>query len=825
MLTLSLRGIRSHFGRLVLTGLAIVLSVGFIGGTFILFPTVEKMLDGFISQQVSGVDVVVRRQSLADVGPTGATPLTSTMVEDISALPEVTAVQPMVFSQVSVSDVSGHTIGNTEASNWASSPFKLASVASGTPPTRANEVVIDRGTAKSKGLHVGDSLTISLPGIAPAKYSLVGLAKFGEADSAGGLQVFLSPEAIRAVPGNTDAIHWILVAGKGSQTVLRASVRSVLPPGSEAITGADYLAEQREGFAGQVLVFKSIIGGFAAVSLLVGTFLIANTFSIVVAQRTREMALLRAIGALRRQVKRMVMLEALIVGLVCSLIGLGAGVLIAKGLIALLEGSTGMPKPPALVITPIVAIAGIAVGTGTTLAAAWFPIRRGTKVEPIAALRNDDIQVVVRPSRVRLLIGALMILGGVGLVASPMGASSFLSAVAGGALLLLGGVMVSPALVTAFLRLVRPVVGRGIVGELAIDGARRSPRRTASTAAALMIGLALVTGALGVVGSMKSSLAGSFSRQYAASKVVVSGSQFGDDVVRQLASVPSVTGITAESGSVMLVDGSTTDVTAVEQLGRPTLNLGVTNGATLSSLSTDEVLVFAGTAKKLQLSVGSVLDVTFRKTGAQRLKVVGLFTNNTGFGSYVVSVDTLRKHTNNPTAYYLSIGSSLSAPETSATVSSLLAGRGASVETLAKAVKRQNQQLDSFLIFITGLLVLSMVIALLGVVNTMALSVLERTKEIGMLRAIGMTRKQVKGVIRREAFAVSAFGAALGIAIGVPVSMSLVHGLGSQGVDRFAISTGTVALVGLVAMLAGVIAALLPARRASRLDVLHAISH
>jgi putative ABC transport system permease protein len=590
MLQLSLRSIRSHLGRFVLTGLAIAMSVGFLTGTLILFPTTAKMIDGLIGQSVGGVDVLIRRQQLDD-NSTGASEIELELAAQLRALPGVTAVQPMRYEASALSSMTGADVGNAEASTWADAPFNVGTIATGRQPGGPNEIVIDRGTAKSKSLQVGDTVKLSIAGSAPQEMELVGLATFGEVESLDGLSVFVTASAIETATKTAPSVDWLLVAGTGAEIALRDSVRSVLPTGLEAVAGDQYRDEQREGFAGAVGIFKGIVGGFAAVSFLVGTFLIANTFSIVVAQRAREVALLRAIGALRRQVKRMVLMEAIVVGAACSVVGLGVGVLMAKGLISLLRNSTGMPDPGPLVITPVSFAVGMIVGIGATVAAAWMPVRRGTNVEPIAALRNDDIQLAPKTSNVRTVVGGLLIAVAIGLVFAPAGDQRFIFGVAASLVGLIGVALVAPTLVITFFGLLRPVLGRGAVGELAIDGARRSPRRTASTAAALMIGLGLVTGALVLVNSMKTSLGGGFQRQVGAATFAVQGWNLSDDAVRTLRSVPGVTQVQTVAFGRWVHEGVAKDVTALSASGPSLFNLEVTKGVGLDQLGTGEVLI------------------------------------------------------------------------------------------------------------------------------------------------------------------------------------------------------------------------------------------
>jgi putative ABC transport system permease protein len=825
MLQLSLRGIRAHLGRFVLTGLAIAMSVGFLTGASILFPTTSKMIDGMIGQSVGGVNVVVRRQQLDASTTTGSSDIQQDLVAKVQSLSGVTAVQPMRYEGAAITLADGKQVDSIEASTWVEAPFDVGKIVEGRSPKSWNELVIDRGSATENNLKVGDKVELSVSASAPQTVTLVGVVTFGQAESVGGLSTFMTAEAMERITKTPPEITWLLVAGSATEPMLQRTIRSSLPAGLEAITGTDYKAEQRKGFAGQVTIFKSIIGGFAAVSFLVGAFLIANTFSIIVAQRTREVALLRAIGALRKQVRRMVLLEAIVVGAVCSALGLGVGIAMAKALIALLKSATGMPDPGVLVMSPSTFAIGMLVGVSATVAAAWMPVRRGTKVEPVAALRTDDVQIIPRSSRLRTIIGILMIIAGAVLGFAPSGNQRFALGSIGAIVGLVGMALVAPLLVIAFFSLLKPLFGKGAIGELAIDGAQRSPRRTASTAAAVMIGLSLVTGALIMVNSMKRSIGSTFERQVAAASLLGSGQSLGDDVVATIQATPGVDQLQTVAFGRMAHDGVVKDVTALSTSpSLPSLlDLDVTQGVGPDQLKLGEVLVFKDVFED-GVTVGSTIDVAFRSTGKQKLMVVGVFANNTTTSNYIISTATAQANVRQLT-YSRILVHGKDSVALLGELENKMKGRGLTFETIATATKRNNKELDGFLAFIMGLLAVSMVIALLGVVNTMALSVLERTRELGMLRAVGMTRRQVRQVIRREAVAVSAFGVILGLLVGLPIGVVLVRGLSNIGVNRAVIPVGQLALVAGVALAAGVIAAVLPARRAAKLDVLAAINH
>jgi putative ABC transport system permease protein len=809
------------------------MSVGFLVGTFIVVPTAQQMIDGSIDSSVQGVDVLVRPQSLKKTAKSGAIaePLSDAVAAQLGALPGVFGVQPVLEDFATLMTIGGKKVGNSTVRNWVREPFKTATLASGNSPSTAQDVVLDMATGKAQNLRIGDKVKLSLSGSPAQVFQISGFAKFGTADSnAGSIDAFVTIDSLRSLPGRSGAIDYLFVKGKAGADALKSVISSSLPNGNEAITGAEYKKEQRSSAGRVVDIFKGILQGFAAVSLLVGTFLIANTFSIIVAQRTREVALLRALGALRRQVKRMVLGEAVVVGLFCSLVGLAIGVGIAKLLIGLLRSTTQMPDLGGLVLPPSVFAIGIAVGVITTVASAWNPIRKGTKVEPVAALRNDDVQMVPKRSRIRTTLGVLMIAAS-GVVVAVLGSKlKFLPAVGVSVLFLLGVVLFAPSLVRGFLRILEPFVGRGAVGELAIDGAARTPRRTASTAGSIMIGLALVTGALTLVTSMKQSISGPFSRQYAKASFLVVGDSVNLrlETVEAVRNVPGVTAVLSKGIDEMIVDGNSRDVMALDPSGAPVFDLETTQGARLDQLGIDEVLVFTRTfdgLKKKGLGIGSTFKATFDKTGEQQLKIVGVFANNTSVRDYVVSTATYVKNVRKPYLYRLAVGASGDQVAVQKAVNAIVNEQGGRVGSLAAELKSINGQLDSLLKLIFGLLAISMVIALLGVVNTMALSVLERTREIGMLRAIGMTRRQVRSTIRREAAAVSLFGTALGVSVGLPIGVILVRSLSKSGIGELAIPTRQIVFVACVACLCGVLAAALPARRAAKLDVLTAIRH
>lgn len=853
MLTTTLRNITARKARLAMTGLAVVLGVAFMAGTLILTDTVRKTFDDLFADVYAGTDAVVRSTEVIDVpfGPEQRGPVPASVLEVVEDTPGVAAAEPAITFLAQLVTPDGEVVGGVNGPpsfgvNWSDVPgLGVFVIAEGNPPRGPDELVVDRGSAVDAGLAIGDEVTL-LTSQPPRTFTIVGTATFGELDSPAGATVSLvTLEVAAELFGIPDAYAEIGVIATDGTTpdALVQSLGARLPDGTEAITGAERTVENQESFASALGFFNTFLLVFAVIALVVGSFIIYNTFSIVLAQRTRELALLRAIGASRRQVLGSVMGEALVVGIVASVIGLGLGALAALGLRALL-GVVGLGLPStALVVTPGTVAVAVGVGTVITLLAAIFPALRASRIPPLAALRN--VATESKPPVVRVLVGALICgLGLLNLVGGLLGGGdAALAGVASGALLIFVGVAVLAPV------LVRPLVGAlgwplprlsAVAGKLARQNALRNPRRTSSTAAALMIGVGLVGFIAVFASSATASVNSAIDRSFTGDLILDSG-QFVGGVSPQLATeVAGVGGVAASTGVRFLTgqlelperaDGVPTGSGASFLLGIDTDALAeITDpepvSGRVSGLGLDELAVAASVATDFQLTVGDTIPARF-PTGPRTLTVVGTYDNRLLLGDWIVDLATadavslerldaqvwVRTGPDVDTAVVQDELREVAAP-----------WPGVEVLDLSQFKQRQADQFNQLLALVYVLLALAVVIALVGIANTLALSVFERTRELGLLRAVGMARTQVRSMVIGEAVLIAVFGTLLGLAIGIGFGWLLVRALASEGLGVLAIPVTTLVAVVVLAAIAGVAAAILPAVRAGRLDVLEAIS-
>jgi putative ABC transport system permease protein len=594
------------------------------------------------------------------------------------------------------------------------------------------------------------------------------------------------------------------------------------------------VAESSAAVADALGFFTTGLLGFAAISLLVGALIIWNTFSILVAQRTRELALLRAVGASRRQVRFSVVAEAFVIGLVSAALGLGLGLGVAAGLRAALA-VVGIEVPTTtLQVEPRTIAAALLVGVVVTVLAALLPARQATRVAPVAALRAVDAPA--RPvGRTRIAGGALLtVLGAAGLAAA-MVEEGRLGLAAVAMLLTLAGVLtLAPLIATVVTRLIGAPLGRlgGTTAQLARRNALRSPRRTANTATALMIGLALVSTVTVVASSMKASVADVIADSSRADFILKGAGQASPglppQLTEELRGVDGVGTVSELRFASAQVDGATTFVSAVDPATAETAaDLEVTSGS-VADLGSGSVLVSDKVAEAKGWTVGDTVPITYAQTGEQSLTVVGTYANTALLGSDYVT-DLAVHDANGGTALDVAV---LVVAADGADLDDVRAGLETVVDAYpvaqlddeASFTESQAQTIDQLLAIVTMLLALAVIIALLGIVNTLALSVFERTRELGLLRAVGMTRRQVRAVVRWEAVIVAVLGALLGAVLGLAFGAALTRGLAGEGLSVLAIPGGRLALYVLFAALAGVLAAIGPARRAARVDVLHAVA-
>ncbi len=842
MFALVLNSIRANKTRFFLTGVAVMLGVAFMAGTLVLTDTIKKSYDDVAANVYKSADAVVRSGRHIDGGDRGDDrgSVSAATLDTVRAVPGVKTAEPQ---RLGIAIVVGHDgdllNANREraipiAMAWQSTPaLNPLELVSGHAPRGPDEIVVDRASQRTGHFHVGETVdVISQAGTQP--YRLAGVATYGTQDSAAGAQVVaFAPETAAAVlgtPGRYSAVQVIAERGV-SQTELAKAIRQAVPDRDvEVLTGTEAAAEAEKAVGKSLSFINMFLMTFAVVALVVGSFVIYNTFSITVAQRTKETALLRAIGAKRQQVTRAVMMESVFTGIFASAVGVVAGLGAAQGLRAVL-GAFGVELPGSgLVVAPGSLLVSAAVGVVVTVMAAYLPARKAAKVAPIEALRDAAIDRSSTSKRRAVIGTVLAALGGYS-VASGLGAHQ-MATVGMGAL----GVFV--ALIVLVPVLARPLsrgLGvplprlRGMPGTLARENASRNPRRTASAASALMIGVALVAFMTVFAASAKSSVATSVDKAMKADWIVET--QFGmggmsPDVTKRIDALPETGAVTALRYLNTTVDGSVKNTSAVDPTtADATIDFDLRSGS-VRDLGPGTVAVQADEAKARHVQVGDTVTMTFAETGAQELRVVAVYGTKDPMGPYTLGTETfdanVTDHVDNHALVDTAEGVSMAEART-AIERVLEDSPNASLLTRDEFKGSIANQIGKVLNLVYVLLAMALVIALFGIANTLALSVFERTREFGLLRAVGMARAQVRATVRWESVLIALLGTALGTALGLGISWALIRA--ASGTELAQLSVPVTELAAIIAVAAGaaVVAAALPARRAARLDVLRAI--
>jgi putative ABC transport system permease protein len=847
MVRLTIRTLLAHKARLAMTTLAVVMGVGFVVGSFVVTDSLRRSVDTLFTEITGGTDVSVRAKSDLDVNMTsgagmrGRVPVS--LVDQVRRIDGVQAAQPSVAGYAQLIDREGKPLKTTGAPfigvSWGHVPALLpVTLDQGRAPDGLHEVAIDRGSAKDAGFRVGDETTVLLADGSRPKVRIVGIFTFGEANNLLGARLTaFDIDVARRVYGTGSQVDSIDVLARPGidPATLATRIDRTLPAGVEAVQGTQIADEGRTAVSGFMDLFRNILLGFAAIALFVSVFLINNTFSIVVGQRTRELALLRSLGASPAQVTRSVIGEALTIGVLASAIGIGFGMVIATGLQAILDAAGfGLPHQ-GLVLGGRTLAAAVVVGLGVTLLASVLPARRASAVPPVEGMR--EAFVPVRGSRPRrILFGACLSAAGaalvvIGLYVSMPTMRMVLLLALGTIAAFIGVAQLSPVLAVPLAgRLGKPLAPLfRIAGRLAQANAVRNPERTAKTASALMIGLALVTTVFIVGSSMKASFASSLESSVAANYVLSTENQsgFSPAVTDRLAKLPEISAVSGVRVNKIGIDGHQRDVVAVDgRSAEELIDIDMQSGS-LGDLRDGTILLHEDPARDLGLQVGDRVTVRFATGGPTVLRVAGTYSDSTYVGNYVIDMAQFRRG-------YPASNLDLFAFARVAPTSTFAEARRA-IEPIVKAYPQiklqdrtefsadQQAQFDSILIAINGLLGLALFIALLGIANTLALSVLERTREIGLLRAVGMLRRQAGEMILAESAMVAVFGALLGVALGAVFGIAAAAAMPSSVITTTAIPYGTLALTVLAATICGLVAGLLPARRAGRLDVLRAI--
>jgi putative ABC transport system permease protein len=838
MWRVTIKGLLAHKLRLALTALAIVLGVMFIAGTFVLTDTLNNTFQTLFGNIYQKIDFQVR--GVAEFGSGGnatRNPIPESILSTVRGVPGVSAAQGTVegYAQFIGHDGKAISTGGAPTLGLSFDPNSQISelhIVEGTAPTTPHDVVMDLGTAQKYDFKVGDQVRILLQGPTQT-FTITGLARFGTADNLAGatLAAFDIPTAQRVMGevGQFDFIDVVASPGADKATVQRDIAQS-LPRGVEVVTGQTVVNEETSAISQALGFFSTALLVFGFIALFVGAFTIFNTFSIIVGQRTKELALLRIVGASRRQVFRSVLGEAAIVGVVSSLIGLGLGVLAAIGLEALLKGfGITLPSGP-IVFEARTVIVCLVVGVGVTVVSAISPARRAVRIAPVAAVSEQQVEYEISMRR-RFTWGAVITLLGVLSLAVGL-TKPAIELVGLGALLIFVGVA---RLAPAVARPMSSVIGRplarllGTSGRLGRENSMRSPRRTAQTASALMVGLALVS-VIAVFGASVSRSTTSSIDNAIAADLIVSNSNnngsgaFSTTVPKAVSSVPGVTASTVVYAGQFEFKQSIESLKAVSthRLSE-TLILNMASGSA-GSLAAGDLLIDTTTANSNHLSVGDRVPVKFALTGNSTMRVGGIFQTNSLIGSYLISDAFYVSHFQNPQPGAVLLTSNGSPSVQQAVNRALAPYPNVQVQSRAQFENAQAAQVNQLLGLVYALLALAVLIALIGIVNTLMLSVFERTHEIGLLRAVGMKRRQIRAMIRSESVILAVFGAVIGIVVGTALGVALVSSLHSQGITDTVVPGSSLVIFLILAALLGLVAAGWPARRAARLDVLAAIA-
>ena len=844
MLAITLRGLWSHKRRLAGTFLAVLLGVAFLAGTLVLGDTLRANFDTLFTSVTGDTGAVVRSATKVDSNPASPRgPIDASLVERVRAAPGAAEVQPVADGLGQIVGKDGKvlsTMGPPRAGNWIADPSLTPyRIVEGRAPQADDEVVINKGAANDGELRIGDRTTIETP--APVGVTVVGIVTFEGSYAFGGSSYtgFTLAGAERYLAGRPGQVNSILVkAAPGvSQQELVSQVRPLLPAGVEAITGQqlsdESISDINQGFLG---LFRTFLTVFAGIALFVAMFSIANTFAIIVAQRTRESALLRAIGASRRQVLWSVVVEALAVGLVASLAGLGGGIGIAIGLKALFKGF-GFPLPTSgLVLTAGSMALSIGVGLAVTLLAGVLPAVRASRVAPLAALR-DVASEPPAGSRLRVLAGAVLAAGGVAatLVGVLGGGDATTLLTATGALLLLFGVVVlGPAVARPASRLIGAPLGRlrGITGALARQNAMRNPRRTSGAAMALLIGVAVVTLFTVFTASIQASIRQTVAESFGGDLAITSGGfaapRLAPQLATQVGKLPEVQRSVGVGNGRALVGGSSQEISVADPAALDgVVDLRMSAGS-ISGLRGRQFAVASSVADDRGWRLGQAVPVRFADGATETFTLGAIYdAQDAVVGNYLMPRDQWAPHApgaaDQTVLIALRPGTDLETGK--AAVERVAAGYGRpDVRDRAQYTDSLTSVLDPGVSVVYVLLVLAIVIALMGIANTLSLSVHERTRELGLLRAVGETRRQVRAMVRWESVIVALFGTIGGLGLGVFLGWALVRASASGGTGTFAAPPLQLTIIVLVGAIAGVLAGLRPARRAAKLNLLAAIA-
>ena len=835
------KSVRARWGRTLAILFAITASVSFVVGSFVLADSLRATFDNLFQELNEEVDLEVRAAQAFE-SDDARDPIDVAIAESIRAVDGVAIAEPILQRYAQLLDAEGGAItppgGPTFGVSWeGDAGLQGVTVKEGRAPTGSGELAIDKATADAEGFAVGDTVSY-LTDVGTFQGTITGTVGLGSADSFGGAQLValdLDTALVHfGADGKVDAID-ISVADGADVAAVQRAIEDILPPQTEVVTGEEVAQETADNVNQFVTVFGTGLLIFAFITAFVSAFIINNVFQITIGQRLRELALLRAVGASGRQVRWMITTEALVLGVLATVFGVIGGIGVAKLLIFLFDAAgAGFPDTQT-VLEPRTIIVAALVGIGITMASVIVPSRRAAKIPPVAAMR-PELGFAAMRSR-RLVAGAIVTVIGiamflVGLFLKPGGTPGLIGFAGLGALVLfLGVASLSSTVATPVTRVIGWPIEKlfKVPGSLARQNVARAPRRTSSSASALMIGVALVSGTAVFASSLRASLVDTLESAISADYIITDTSFQGlSPVVSEtLAEVPELEAVTPIRGISGQVDGGTKNFGAVDPVAFDKLVDPDLQDGTIADLGLNELLLHKDPANDLGATVGSTVDVTFQNGVEETLTVAGIYGDAT-FGNWLIGLDTLAEISDAPARDFFVIAKLADGVDPATGDAEVQAAMEpfpqANVQTNAEFLDSQEAQINQLLLVITLLLAFAILIAILGISITLALGVFERTREIGLLRAVGMNKRQTRRSVRWEAVIVSTFGALVGIVVGTFLGVILTLAVPDDVISKLAFNPTIIVAILIGAVIAGLAAAIYPSFKASNMNVLEAIA-
>jgi len=846
VIRLTARGVVARKFRILLTTLAVVSGVAFVSGAFVLTDSVKSAIDNLFEELRGDIDLEVRTTiAFGDEARGERDPVPLSLLPEISKIEGVRLVEANLLRSATIIKADGEPLkvsGPAFGIAW-NGPDGLdgRTLIAGTAPKGTKEVAIDKSSAKRAGYEIGDIVTIVGP-TGKDQFTLVGLTGSGNTNGGGGASISaFNPDTANDFLGAQDQADSLLIGVLPgfSLSEVQASIAEMLPESIEVITGVQAAKEISGSINDVIDIFGKVLLGFAAISLFVSAFLIFNTFAIIVSQRLRELALMRAVGASTQQIRAMIIGEGLIIGIIATGLGILGGLGVAQGITALFNAAGAAFPTAGLTLSLRTILVSVFIGIGVTVTAAIVPAIRASRIPPVAAMRPElGFSALQRNKRLAVGLTTLLFgitLFGIGLFVQPGGTFITLASSAIGAVMLfLGVASLSTTIAAPASRLIsrilpvpfRPMT-RSVPGRLASRNAQRTPRRTASTASALMVGLALVSTVSVVAASVKKSFTEQLQSSVTADFFIQDFQGLPVAFAERLDALDELGSVSPFRATRALVNGEEKQIGAVKPEMGDIVDVGVIEGS-IESLAEGKLLLHKDPARDLGLGIGDSLDITWQNGTTATLIIGGIYTEAAVAGNWLISLETLSQASKAPPVDFFigaKIADGVSLEDARAAVEKVAKDfPSAEVQDQSEFQKSQEDQLNQLLAIVYGLLIFAILIAVLGIANTMALSVYERTREFGLLRAVGMSKRHLKRSVRWEAIIVSVFGATLGVVVGIPLGVSVAMALPNSFVTTTQIPVNTIVAILLASIVVGIVAAIFPARRAAKLDVLAAIA-